>query len=216
MFILQKYLVAFSGLGLFGFVFLHMAGNLLIFKGPEAYNMYAAGLQNSFLLFFEAGLLTLFVCHILMVLWLSVKNKKARLRSYAAWAQGEKATAWYQKSLLYQGGVIFVFVILHLITFKFGPHYEVSYKEGEQIRDLFRLVVEVFQNPFMVFWYVFALIILGLHLFHGLKSLFWSLGFAPWDSQNPWLNRLTLVVSLLVTVGFLSQPLYVYIFLGGS
>ena len=52
----------------------------------------------------------------------------------------------YQKSLIAQGMVILIFVVLHLITFKFGPHYEARY-DSLVVRDFFRLVAEVFQNP---------------------------------------------------------------------
>ena len=50
-----------------------------------------------------------------------------------------------------------------MITFKFGTYYEVSYG-GEKIRDLFRLVVEVFQQPVAVVWYLVALVVLFFSL----------------------------------------------------
>ena len=210
----QKYLVALSGLGLFGFVFVHMAGGLLIFAGPQAYNTYAAGLQNRFLIVFEMGLLALFLCHVVLAVFLSVKNHRARPKNRGPGGKGIKATALYQKTLVYQGGVILVFVILHLITFKFGPHYDTGGAKEASVRDLFRLVVEVFQSPFMVLWYLGALGLLGFHLFHGLQSVFWSLG---WGGDSLWrgrLGRLSLAFSLFVTLGFMIQPLYAHFFLG--
>ncbi len=63
------------------------------------------------------------------------------------------------RTLFAQGLILLVFVILHLITFKYGPHYSVNYGSGD-IRDLFRLIVEVFQEPGYVAWYLVALFIL--------------------------------------------------------
>ena len=213
--IFQKYLVGLTGLGLFVFVFVHMMGNLLILVGPEVYNMYAHNLQNSLLVFFEVGLVILFLCHVVFAVFLNIKNYFARPEKYKIGASGQKATALYQKTLLIQGGIILIFVVSHLVTFKFGPYYEVTYKE-EVVRDLFRLVVDVFQNPFVVIWYLVALFVLGVHLIHGLNSVFRSLGFAFEDRTGIWLNRLSWSFSLFVTGGFMLQPLYIFFFLGGG
>ena len=66
--------------------------------------------------------------------------------------------------------------ILHLITFKFGTLYTATYGDAE-IRDLHRLVIEVFQSPIYVAWYILSLIALGVHLSHGVASAFKTLGF---------------------------------------
>ena len=198
-----------TGLGLALFVLAHMAGNLLIFAGPKAYNLYAHALvENPFLLVFEMGLLSLFFAHIAIALVLSLKTFKLKKSHFSA--QGPKATPLYQKTLLAQGALVLVFVILHLITFKFGPEYKVTY-EDKTVRDLFQLVVEVFQNPVAVIWYLIALLILGVHLFHGLKSSFQSLGLSS-KNFDIWIKKINLFYALIVTVGYVSLPLYVYFF----
>ena len=209
--IAQKYLMGLTGLGLAGFVLVHMLGNLLIFAGEKSYNLYAHKLvQNPFIVAFEIGLLALFFTHIVLALVLSLKNVKARPQKYAKPAKGLKATPLYQKSLLAQGAVILVFVILHLITFKFGTYYEVVY-EGEKIRDIFRVVVEAFQNPVTVLWYVIALLILAFHLFHGLNSSFQSLGFYH-PRFTPWINKMSFTYAFLVTTGYIALPIYIFVF----
>ena len=208
----QKYLMGLTGLGLALFVLIHMLGNLLIFTGEKVYNLYAYQLEeSSLLLVLEAGLLVLFLFHIVLAVVLSVKNHLSRLGKYALAASGPKTTSWYQKNLIAQGAVILVFVILHLITFKFGTHYEVTY-EGETVRDLFRLVVEVFQNPVTVVWYLVALLILFVHLFHGLSSSFQSLGFNH-PRFSLWIKNISFIYTVLVTVGYISLPLYVFFFM---
>ena len=209
---MQKYLMGLTGLGLALFVLLHMLGNLLIFCGEKSYNLYAHKLtSNPFLLAFEMGLLALFIGHIGLALVLSLKNKKARLQKYAHKLKGFKATAFYQKTLLAQGLVILVFVIWHLITFKFGPYYTAVYGE-ETVRDLFRLLIEVFQNPFIVIGYLLALLILSFHLFHGVASSVASLGLSH-PRFELGIKKVSLVYTVLVTAGYMVLPIYIYIFM---
>ena len=209
--LVQKYIMGLTGLGLALFVLLHMLGNLLIFCGEKSYNLYAHKLtSNPFLLAFEVGLLSLFACHIVLALALSFKNKKARPEKYARPLKGLKATAFYQKSLLAQGVVILIFVIWHLITFKFGPYYEITYGE-ETVRDLFRLLIEAFQSPLMVVGYLLALLVLSFHLFHGLASSVQSLGLSH-PRFELGIKKISLVYTALVTLGYMVLPLYIYWF----
>ncbi len=210
--ILKKYLMGLTGLGLALFVLLHMLGNLFIFAGDKAYNLYMHQMVNmEASSIIQVGLLSAFLLHIILAFILSVKNYFSRLKKYARAASGWKATAWYQKGLIAQGAVILVFVILHLITFKFGVHYKINYG-NEEIRDLFRLVVEAFQNPITVVWYIVALLVLFIHLFHGLSSSFQSLGLNH-PRFNKSIKGISLVYAVLVTVGYISLPLYVFLFM---
>ncbi len=207
----QKYLMGVTGLGLAFFVLAHMLGNLLIFAGDKAYNLYMHQMVNmKASVIVQTGLLTAFLLHIILALILGVKNYFSRSEKYARQASGWKATAWYQKTLIAQGAVILVFVILHLITFKFGAHYEVVY-EGKTVRNLFQLVIEVFQKPVMVIWYLIALLILFVHLFHGLSSSFQSLGLSH-PRFDSWIKKLSLGYAVFVTVGYISLPIYVFFF----
>ena len=121
-------------------------------------------------------------------------------------AVNDSATQLIHKTLWIQGGIILIFVILHLITFKYGSIYWVEY-DGQRIRDLFQLVAEVFQKPIYTAWYLFCLLILSFHLAHGLKASIRSVGF-----YSPWIDKVSLVYSIIVTLGFISQPLYFLFF----
>ena len=211
----RKYLMGISGLGLVVFVMVHMLGNLLIFAGPETYNRYAHQLEQSWVLVFELGLASLFVLHIVLAFLLSVKNYFSRGMAYALTPQGEKETLLYKRTLLAQGALILVFVILHLITFKFGTYYEVSYG-GEKIRDLFRLVVEVFQQPVAVVWYLVALVVLFFHLLHGLDSALKSLGITESRAMQLWAGRLSWIYAVVTVAGYIAQPVYVFFFYSGG
>jgi len=188
-----------------------MLGNLLIFCGPETYNMYGHKMVTNPLLYpAEAILVLAFFMHLGLALRLALSNKQARPDSYAVNAEGEKGTGLIKKTLWHQGIVLAVFVVLHLITFKYGAHYDyVSKTTGETIRDLHRLIVEIFQNPSYVAGYVVCLIILGLHLSHGFSSAFRTLGFnhPKYDDK---VRKLGVLYALIVAIGFISQPIYVY------
>jgi len=210
-----KTLVGLTGLALSLFVLTHMAGNMLIFVGPEAYNKYGHALTSNPLIYVaEAGLVAVFLIHVVKAAFLTKKNWSARSQKYAVSASGDKATSQIQKTLWAQGLVILVFVVLHLLTFKYGNYYEVTYGD-ESIRDLFRLIVEIFNQPIYVIGYSIALIILGLHLSHGVSSAFQTLGLNH-PKYTPLIKSFSLFYAVVVAAGFLSQPIYVYFFHKGA
>ncbi len=206
----RKQIVGVTGLGLSLFVLLHMAGNLLIFLGPEAYNTYGHKMvTNPLLLIAEAGLVVMFLAHVTLALKLSIENKMARPESYAVSSNGEKATSLVQKTMWHQGIVIGVFAIYHLLTFKYGTYYEYVASDGEKMRDLHKLIVEVFQQPVYVVGYVLCLLVLGAHLSHGFHSAFRTLGFnhPKYDCTMCLIGKL---YAFVVAAGFISQPIYVF------
>ncbi|MCC7404301.1 MAG: succinate dehydrogenase cytochrome b subunit [Bdellovibrionales bacterium] len=210
----KKYLVALTGLGLSLFVLMHMLGNLLILVSPEAYNKYGHALtSNPGIYLAEVGLVAILFVHLALAMKLTRENWKARPVGYAVVSSGEKATSLTTRSMWAQGILIFVFIIHHLITFKFGPHYEVEYG-GVMMRDLHRLVIEVFQNPLYVAWYLVALFALAFHLSHGVKSSIQTLGIHHPRYFNKF-KMAGILYSVLVGVGFMSQPLYVFLIYKG-
>ncbi|MEC9283895.1 MAG: succinate dehydrogenase cytochrome b subunit [Bdellovibrionota bacterium] len=205
----RKQTMGIAGLGLSVFVLTHMLGNLLIFKGPQAYNEYAHALvSNPAIYLAEAGLLGIFVLHAINAIGLKIRNSGARTRSYAQTVNGEKAVSFASKTMIHTGMVILIFTILHLITFKFGTLYTATYGDSE-IRDLHRLVIEVFQSPIYVAWYILSLIALGVHLSHGVASAFKTLGFNH-PRYNCGIETFSLIYGWIIALGFISQPVYVF------
>jgi len=111
-----------------------------------------------------------------------------------------------------QGSLILTFIITHLATFKYGTVYE-TVVNGVPMRDLHRLIVELFQQPSYVVWYVIALIILMFHLSHGAHSIFQSFGFLE-RKMIKGVRKFAWAYAIIVAVGFLSQPLYVFLLKG--
>lgn len=207
----KKYLMGLAGLVWVGFVFAHMAGNLLIFIGPEAYNAYGHGLTSGRLIYFIEGLLLLaLLTHVVLAVSLTLQNRAAKGTRYASRGSREKGAVWGSRTMALQGTIILFFIIYHLITFKFGPVYMTNVG-GVEMRDLHRLMVEVFHQPAYVLGYVICLLILGIHLSHGVGSVFQSFGLLH-PTYQPVIHQARWIYSVVVIAGFLSQPIYIFFF----
>jgi succinate dehydrogenase / fumarate reductase cytochrome b subunit len=204
----RKVLMAATGLLLIGFLVAHLAGNLLVFVGPEAFNHYSHTLVSTPLVYLaEAGLLVLFVAHLVSGIAVTRANRAARPVPYhrrvPAGHTSNKTLA--STTMILSGLVVLVFVPLHLETFKFGPYYE--WAADPEIRDLHRLVIAVFQSPLYVAWYVTAMAVIGFHLWHGFGSGFESLGIA---SRKP-LRRFGQILAVVLSGGFLIIPVVIFL-----
>lgn len=209
----QKMLMALTGLALLGFLVLHLAGNLLIFVGPKSFNDYSHALISNPLIYFaEALLLIWFIAHFVSGIQITLANRAARPTAYAvkqgAGHNSHKNLA--SSTMIISGLVLLVFVPLHLITFKFGAHYDSPTDPG--VRDLHRLVLEIFSKPGYVAFYFVTLTVIGFHLWWGFESALESLGI----NYNVGIRRFGQVLAVLLTVGFVLIPLVVYFSGGGS
>lgn len=208
----RKYLMAATGLVWMGFVVGHMAGNMLILFSADAYNQYGHAIVSNKILLYgtELTLAGAIAVHIFCAVSLTRQNRAARGTRYAVDTNGEKGTTWASRYMAVQGSAILAFIISHLITFKYGKFYETTV-DGVVMRDLHRLVVEVFHNPKYVAWYVLCLLLLMFHLSHGAASVFQSFGILEKKMQAE-VKKLAWTYALIVACGFLSQPAYVFLF----
>jgi len=207
-----KILIAVTGLALFLFLCGHLAGNLLLFAGPEAFNGYSHKLiSNPFIYVVEAGLVAIFLLHVFNAVTNWWSNRGARTTGYQVkeWAGHTSRKSVASTTMIVTGVATFVFVVLHLKTFKYGPWYETP----EGIRDLYTLTIEIFRSPLYVAGYVVCMGLIFLHLRHGLSSTMQTLGV-----NHPRYNRYILMAGTLLAVviglGFAIIP--VAIFFGGG
>jgi succinate dehydrogenase / fumarate reductase cytochrome b subunit len=208
----RKLLMAATGLLLIGFLVVHLTGNLLIFVGPTAFNEYSHALiSNHFIYLAEFGLLALFVLHLGAGIAVTRANRAARPDRYAvkrrAGHTSNKSLA--STTMILSGLVVLVFVPIHLLTFKFGAWYQDPQALG--MRDLHRLVLEVFRDPLHVAWYVVAMAVIGFHLWHGFASGLETLGIA---SRRP-VRRFSRLLAVALAGGFAIIPIVLYL-RGGS
>lgn len=170
-----KLLIGVTGIALFFYLLIHVAGNLLVFLGPAFFNKYAHTLESNPLLpIVEIGLLLIFVIHIYKTVRMFFGNQQARPARYEmkkpAGAPSRKTFA--SSTMIISGLWLVLFLLIHVKTFRFGVEHE--WPAGG--RDLYRLEMEAFQNPLMVAFYVLSMVVIGLHLSHGISSAFQSLG----------------------------------------
>jgi succinate dehydrogenase / fumarate reductase cytochrome b subunit len=205
--------MAVTGLLLIGFLIAHMSANLLVIFDAEAYNEYSHTLISNPLIYAaEFGLLALFVGHLVSGIAVTLRNRRARPVPYAlknpAGHTSRKTLA--SSTMIFSGVVMLVFVPLHILTFKFGAWYDSVDHPG--VRDLHRLVLEEFQRPGFVVWYLVALTVLGAHAWHGFGSAFESIGV----SQRSWIRAIGKALTAVLWAGFCAVPIYVYFFVGGA
>jgi succinate dehydrogenase / fumarate reductase cytochrome b subunit len=207
-----KVFIALTGLCLFAYLILHLAGNLLFFLGPNAFNGYSHFLISNPLIYpIEIALALIFIFHILETVTMWLENRKARPVPYVKkkWAGGKSRKTVASSTMIYTGLWVLLFVIIHLQGFKFGMDYQTR-DTGIQVRDLYRLEVEQFSNPLTVAFYIVSMILIGFHLWHGLWSSTQSLGVEN-STQSKRLLQVGKVVAVLIAGGFIFIPIYVYV-----
>lgn len=207
----RKYVMGITGLVWMGFILGHMAGNLLILVSADMYNAYGHAIVSNKILLYgtEVALVLALVAHVTTALSLTFQNRKSKGTRYAVAPHGEKSGTMASRTMALQGSIILAFIILHLISFKYGQYYETTV-DGVKMRDLHRLIVEVFHQPGYVAWYCLALIIMLFHLSHGAHSIFQSFGILERKMQEN-LKKFAWIYAVIVVAGFLSQPLYVFL-----
>jgi succinate dehydrogenase / fumarate reductase cytochrome b subunit len=203
----KKQIMALTGIGLLGFTLTHLIGNFLLFLGADAFNMYAYTLTSNPLIYVaEAGLIGMFMAHIALAAITKTQNTSARDQRYLVKKSTGRGETFASKTMAYTGGILGIFVVLHLINFKFGDTYMTTI-DGVEVRDLYKTVVLYFSNPLYVAWYVFAMFTLGVHTSHGVQSSFQSLGL--WHKKyTPFVKLASNAYGIFVTIGFSALAIY--------
>ena len=206
----KKAVMAITGAFLFGWIFLHMAGNLKVYTGAEHYNAYAQFLitmgapllpNKGALILVRTLLLIAVWFHIQAATQLTIMNRKARPVGY-----GERdfvAGTYAARTMRWGGVIILLFVIYHIGHLTFGKLHP-DYIEGD--------VYHNFVTGFQVWWasaiYIIANLALGLHLYHGLWSMFNSLGLNH-PKFNAWRRNFAIAFALVITIANVSFPIAV-------
>jgi len=212
----KKAVMAVSGIALFGFVLAHMAGNLKLYLGPESLNHYAEFLREmgspllphgGALWILRLGLIAAAVLHIVSATEVTLANRRARGHRYHRRATVEATYA--SRTMRWGGVLILLFVLYHLAHFTFGPEWaHPDFVPG----DVYHNVVAGFRVPWVSAFYIVAQVALGFHLYHGLWSMFQTLGWwksaAPSDAGDG-RRTFALVFALVITIGNISFPLSV-------
>jgi succinate dehydrogenase / fumarate reductase cytochrome b subunit len=202
--------MALSGIILFAFVVVHMIGNLKIYQGPDKYDAYAHFLrtvgapvlgENEALWIFRIVMLAAVGLHVLAAAQLTLQSWRARGTPYQV--KKDLSFDYASRTMRWGGVIILLYVLFHLADLTFG-WANPDFHPGKPYENL----VISLTSPLVSSLYVVANVALGLHLYHGLWSLFQSLG---WNSQrwNPWRRRFATLFAWVITLGNVSFPIAV-------
>ena len=196
----KKLLMALTGLSFCGFLAAHLAGNLTLYGGADAFNSYAEHLHSlgPLITVAELGLLALFLVHVLTGLVLFLQNLKARPQRYAVDRSAGGRTLG-SRTMPYTGVLILLFIVYHLMNFHFVDKSQTT---------IFAIVAAAFANPVQMILYIAAVIVVAVHVSHGFWSLFQTVG-ANHPKYMPAIKALGILFAIMVGVGFGFIPVYV-------
>ncbi|MCP4522208.1 MAG: succinate dehydrogenase cytochrome b subunit [Cytophagales bacterium] len=207
----RKLIMAITGLGLIGFLLVHLIGNLALLAGDGgiSFNEYAHSMKGSpVILIGEVVIFSGFLFHIIDGIGLVISNKKARPVSYGGGANAKTSTG--SKIMGPLGIVITVFFILHLVDFFYRAKIADDLGlDANNIADLYALVVEKFQSPAYVAIYVVSMIAIGIHLNHGFQSAFQTFGLNHLK-YTPIIKFIGTAYAVVVPGAFAFIPLFFY------
>jgi len=199
----KKQVMAVTGLLFCLFVTVHMIGNLTIYAGRDSFLSYVDHLHSfeSLVTVAEFGLILLAVLHIGMGLFLFLENRRARPAPYAVKksAGGQTIGSW---TAPYTGILILIFVIFHLIRFRFV--------DKVTINDFTILSNTFSEFGFWTLFYIAGVILVAVHVSHGFWSGFQTLGLSH-PKYMPLIERLAIVFSLVIGIGFASIPVFLFL-----
>ena len=213
----KKFIVAVTGIVMIGFLVGHVAGNLKIFLPPvhggpgigmqPDIDYYAHYLREigepllpptAFLWGARLVLLGSIILHVICVMQLSTHNTAARKTGYASrkYSRATSPARW----MMYTGSALLLFIVVHLLHLTFGA-FGGGFEHGKVYQNLY----DAFNNILWVIFYVGSIGIVALHLYHGVWSLFQTLGLDNPD-RNRGLRRLAAVLSVGLFIGFVAVP----------
>lgn len=206
----KKAVMAVTGVMLFGYVIAHLLGNLQIYSADHGQiNRYAAFLHDPAnaapLWTARCVLLAAVVMHIVASVQLWKLKRDARPIQYVK--KADVPTSYAARTMMWSGPIVAAFVIFHILHLTVGavlPLQELS----ENHPDVRTNVIAGFMNPAVSGFYILAMILLCMHLYHGLWSMFQSLGFSH-PRYTPLLKKGAALVAILIAIGNCSIPIAV-------
>jgi succinate dehydrogenase / fumarate reductase cytochrome b subunit len=201
----KKVVMGVTGLIGIGFVILHSLGNLLVFRGPDALNSYSHFLKSSGELLWTLRIILILavVLHVIAAVQLTTQSRAARPIGYVKY--DPQAATIASRTMRWGGALLLVFIVVHILHFTTGTIRPSGFFSHQ---DVYANVVTSFHVWWVSLFYIFAMIALGLHLFHGAWSSVRSIGVSP-ASPEPLHHRVSLVLAILIWAAFTAVPLAV-------
>ncbi len=222
--ILSKVVMAATGVVLVLYIVGHMAGNLLVYSGPDAINAYAEFLHSTgkILWIVRIILATCFVLHVITSIRLYFLNRSTKPQKYKVFSPVKSTLA--SRTMIYGGITVFAFLLYHLAHFTIGSadpsifgHID-KYGPGElfERHDAYYMIIMGFKSIPVSIFYIVAVIFLGFHLSHGIQSMFQTLGISG-PNFTPTMIKFSNWFSVMIVIGYISIPITIMLgILGGE
>jgi len=206
----KKAVMAITGVMLVGYVFAHLLGNMQIYSADaEQINRYAGFLHNpanaAALWAARSVLLLAVALHIIAATQLWLQNRAARPIGYVK--KADLPASYAARTMIWSGPIVGAFVIFHVLHLTAGKVLELR-ELGPNMPDVRYNVITGFSNPWISGFYILAMILLCLHLYHGMWSMFQSLGISH-PRYTPIVKKAAAVLAIAVAVGNCSIPIAV-------
>lgn len=205
----KKVMMAVTGIILFGFVLLHMLGNLKAFQGPGSFDAYGEFIravggpvipEYGVLWGMRILLLAAVVVHITAAVQLYRQSHAARQRKYRK--VDDLSFSYASRTMRWGGVIIGLFVVYHILHFTTGTVHP-DFTESVHAN-----LVRGFQSVPVALFYILAVAALSLHLYHGLWSTLQTLG-ANHPRYNHLRRPIAFGIALFIFMGYVSVPIAV-------
>jgi succinate dehydrogenase / fumarate reductase cytochrome b subunit len=208
----KKAVMAITGVILFGYVIGHLLGNLQIYSSdPDQINRYAAFLHNPAnvipLWTIRCFLLLAVILHVTSSVQLWNQNRAARPISYVK--KNDVPASYAARTMIWSGPIVGAFIVFHILHLTVGVVLPLEDVGGNAVTpDVYHNVISGFQNYAVSGFYILAMILLCMHLYHGLWSMFQSMGINH-PRYTPLLKKGAAIVAILIAIGNCSIPIAV-------
>ena len=204
----KKILMAVTGIIMVAFITAHLAGNLLIFRGPEQFNGYAHFLQSlgALLWAFRAVMLFVVMVHVCTAALLTKENMAARPEKYIC--RKSIKSGFTSNYIGVLGSLLATFLVFHIFHFTVNVFIYPEYSNlitAAGYKDVYSMVLLNFQIPWVAGFYIFMMAVVGAHLWHCIQSFFQTIGVRH-IYLTPIFNYGGKILAVIIALGYMSIP----------
>lgn len=212
--IFRKTLAGLSGFFLVLFLLGHLLGNLQLFipgeDGQKQFNEYALFMTtNPAVKILSVLTYSSIILHTILTLFLVFQSSNARDVKYLQ-SSGNANSTWGSKNMAVLGTLILVFIVIHMKSFWYEMHFGVIGLDPWGNKDLHTVTVTAFNELWYVLFYVLSMVVLAVHLKHGVESVFQTLGIKT-RRYVSLIHKAAYGFALIVPAAFASIPIYLYV-----
>ena len=212
--IFRKTLAGLSGLFLVLFLLGHLLGNLQLFipgeDGQKQFNEYALFMTtNPAVKILSVLTYSSIILHTILTLFLVFQSSNARDVKYLQ-SSGNANSTWGSKNMAVLGTLILVFIVIHMKSFWYEMHFGVIGLDPWGNKDLHTVTVTAFNKLWYVLFYILSMVVLAIHLKHGVESIFQTLGIKT-RRYVSLIHKAAYGFALIVPAAFASIPIYLYV-----